>query len=132
MSLSHVLYVRKVESPTIVTKYSLTSQGVATTMLFALPAVRNLQPGAPPIGCVSDVAGFFFNMGIVALASVILIWRYTIQDSEIERFASPTSMELGTSLNSFEDIAKRYSVVASQKPKYQVVGRLDCLKVERN
>jgi hypothetical protein len=32
------------------------------TMLFALPAVRNTQPGVPPIGCILDVAGLFWNM----------------------------------------------------------------------
>jgi hypothetical protein len=35
------------------------------TMLFALPAVRNTQPGVPPIGCILDVAGLFWNMVIL-------------------------------------------------------------------
>ncbi|KAI8908357.1 hypothetical protein EDD86DRAFT_247548 [Gorgonomyces haynaldii] len=30
------------------------SNAVATTMLFALPAVRDIQPGRPPIGCTAD------------------------------------------------------------------------------
>ncbi|KAI8926398.1 hypothetical protein BC831DRAFT_229063 [Entophlyctis helioformis] len=41
---------------------------VATALLFALPALRNSQPGAPPIGCTADVAGFFWNMLITGLA----------------------------------------------------------------
>ncbi|TPX36737.1 hypothetical protein SmJEL517_g01284 [Synchytrium microbalum] len=54
---------RKVEPPTIV---------VATSMLFSLPAIRNAQPGAPPVGCTSDVIGFFWCMLIVATAGTLL------------------------------------------------------------
>ena len=51
---------RKVEPPTI---------GFSAGLLFALPAVRNVQPGAPVIGCTMDVAGFFWAMFLVAVAS---------------------------------------------------------------
>lgn len=30
------------------------------TMLFALPSVRNLQPGVPPIGASVDIIGFYW------------------------------------------------------------------------
>jgi hypothetical protein len=73
MSLAHLWYSRKVEAPTI---------GVVTTMLFALPAVRNTQPGAPPIGCTSDVVGFFWNMGLVASGAMILLYRFSFQESK--------------------------------------------------
>jgi hypothetical protein len=70
MSLGHLWYNRKVEAPTI---------GVVTSMLFALPAVRNMQPGAPPIGCTTDVVGFFWNMGLISAAGTFyLISYYTI------------------------------------------------------
>jgi hypothetical protein len=44
---------RKVEPPTI---------GVIASFLFAFPAMRGTQYGAPPIGCVADTTGFFWNM----------------------------------------------------------------------
>ena len=66
MAYCHFLWKKTVTAPTI---------GVATTMLFALPAIRNSQPGAPPIGCTSDVVGFFFNMFFVAAASLMLIYK---------------------------------------------------------
>jgi hypothetical protein len=69
MSLGHVWYSRRVEAPTI---------GVVTSMLFALPAVRNMQPGAPPIGCTIDVIGFFWNMGLVAVAGTRYSWSHYI------------------------------------------------------
>ncbi len=56
---------RTVEPPTLV---------VTTSMLFAMPALRNAQPGVPVIGCTFDVIGFFWNMflGTVAVSLVLL------------------------------------------------------------
>jgi hypothetical protein len=53
---------RKVEPPMI---------GLATSLLFALPAIRNTQSGAPVIGCTSDTVGFFWNMAIVAFSGIL-------------------------------------------------------------
>jgi hypothetical protein len=39
-----------------------------TTLLFALPNLRNTQPGIPPIGVYADVTGFFWNMVIIAIS----------------------------------------------------------------
>ncbi|KAJ3068469.1 hypothetical protein HK102_007165 [Quaeritorhiza haematococci] len=61
---------RKVEPPTI---------AFVTGMLFALPAVRNVQPGAPPIGCTADVCGFFWNLFMVSLAALLLIANYIVK-----------------------------------------------------
>jgi hypothetical protein len=74
MSIAHLWYSREVMPPTI---------GVVTSMLFALPAVRNTQPGAPPIGCTMDVVGFFWNMGLVAVGAMILLWRFSFQESKV-------------------------------------------------
>jgi hypothetical protein len=46
------------------------------TMLFALPAVRNTQPGAPPIGCILDVAGLFWNMSLVSICVFVLMCKF--------------------------------------------------------
>lgn len=58
---------RQVEPPTI---------GFCAGFLFALPAIRNSQPGAPPIGCTVDVAGFFWNMSLVMVSTVLLMVNY--------------------------------------------------------
>ena len=54
---------RKVEPGTI---------GIATGLLFALPAIRNTQSGAPIIGCTSDTSGFFWNMALTALSGTFV------------------------------------------------------------
>jgi hypothetical protein len=58
---------RKVEPPTL---------GVGTSMLFALPAIRNVQPGSPPIGCTADYLGFFWALLLVAAGAMILLLNY--------------------------------------------------------
>ena len=49
-------------------------------MLFALPNVRNTQPGNPPYGCTSDVVGFFWNILLVAVSGVSLLAVFVYQN----------------------------------------------------
>jgi hypothetical protein len=67
--LTVTLYTRrrKVEPPTI---------AVAGALLFALPGLRNTQPGIPVLGCTADTAGFFWNMLLIALSIVLMMWNY--------------------------------------------------------
>jgi hypothetical protein len=58
---------RRVEPPTI---------AVCASFLFALPAIRNSQPGVPPIGATVDLAGFFWNLALVLISTVVLITNY--------------------------------------------------------
>lgn len=58
---------RKVEPPTL---------GVGTSMIFALPAIRNVQPGSPPIGCTADFLGFFWALLLVSAGAMILLLNY--------------------------------------------------------
>ncbi|KAI8905057.1 hypothetical protein EDD86DRAFT_249278 [Gorgonomyces haynaldii] len=61
---------RKVEPPTI---------GLVASLLFALPAIRNSQPGVPTVGATVDLAGFMWNMFLVLTAAVMLIWNYIVK-----------------------------------------------------
>jgi hypothetical protein len=45
-------------------------------MLFALPALRNIQPGVPPIGSSEDLAGFMWNMLLIAAAIITCLVNY--------------------------------------------------------
>lgn len=45
-------------------------------MLFALPAVRNLQPNVPPPGSLSDFLSFFWAESLVAISLPILFFTW--------------------------------------------------------
>jgi len=65
MAVDHVVVrPRQVLSPTI---------GFGVSMMFALPAVRSTQPGIPGMGCLVDVAGFFWNMAMISCAVLLLL-----------------------------------------------------------
>ncbi|KAJ7235492.1 hypothetical protein C8J57DRAFT_1530660 [Mycena rebaudengoi] len=52
---------------------------LSTALLFALPNVRNSQPGIPSVaGTVSDMIGFFFNVLLVAVSAFSLLARFII------------------------------------------------------
>jgi len=54
--------------------------GLTTSMLFALPTVRNSQPGIPATaGTTSDMVGFFWNVLLVAASAFYLIWNYILK-----------------------------------------------------
>ncbi|KAJ6451777.1 hypothetical protein C8R45DRAFT_1041647 [Mycena sanguinolenta] len=63
---------RKVELPLI---------AVTTALLFALPNVRNSQPGIPTVaGTTSDMVGFFWNLLLVAASAISLIANFVIKN----------------------------------------------------
>lgn len=51
----------------VIRKYRVTDEHVLTlgiTTLFALPALRETQPGIPSIGCAADVLGFYWYVTV--------------------------------------------------------------------
>jgi len=48
-------------------------------LLFAFPALRNSQPGTPPIGTMSDFLAFFWAEVIIALALLSVVLRWIIR-----------------------------------------------------
>ncbi|CAO3614526.1 unnamed protein product [Cunninghamella blakesleeana] len=61
---------------------TITLLSVPAALLFALPNLRNVQPGVPPVGIYLDFAGFFWNMVIVALSlitsSILYIFQFDV------------------------------------------------------
>jgi hypothetical protein len=48
-------------------------------LLFAFPALRNSQPGTPPIGTLSDFIAFFWAEVIIALSLLAVVLRWLIR-----------------------------------------------------
>jgi len=51
-------------------------------VLFALPNIRNVQPGAPPIGSLTDVLAFFWCESLVAACLVVMIVLFVRRSRE--------------------------------------------------
>jgi Domain of unknown function (DUF4436) len=45
--------------------------GLMTSLLFAFPAIRNSQPGVPPVGTLGDFLSFFWAESLVIIALAI-------------------------------------------------------------
>ncbi|PYI94246.1 MAG: hypothetical protein DME97_01925 [Verrucomicrobia bacterium] len=48
-------------------------------LLFAFPALRNSQPGTPPIGTLSDFLAFFWAEVIIALSLLAVVLRWLVR-----------------------------------------------------
>ncbi|KAG0311768.1 hypothetical protein BGZ97_011655, partial [Linnemannia gamsii] len=60
----------------VIRKYRVSDEHVLTlgiATLFALPALRETQPGIPAIGCAADVLGLHWNMAIIAISSIMIL-----------------------------------------------------------
>ena len=73
MTLSVALRGRKVE----LAMFSFTA-----ALLFAFAAVRNAQPGTPPIGTYSDFISFFWAEVIIALCLIILVFTWLLRPAK--------------------------------------------------
>ncbi|KAG0038235.1 hypothetical protein BGZ82_000746 [Podila clonocystis] len=77
----------------VIRKHRMTDEHILTlgiATLFALPALRETQPGIPAIGCAADVLGFYWNMAIIAISSIMILmasalrWKEPSIEKEIE------------------------------------------------
>ena len=73
LTLSCVLRGRKVE----LAMFSFTA-----ALLFAFAAVRNAQPGTPPIGTYSDFISFFWAEVIIALCLIALVFTWLLRPAK--------------------------------------------------
>jgi len=65
LALDHVFFrPREPAGPTV---------GFFISTIFSFPAIRNTQPGVPPIGAMVDMFGFFWNMILLVLAALLML-----------------------------------------------------------
>lgn len=53
--------------------------GYMATILFALPTIRNLQPGVPPLGSLVDFLSLFWAQSIVILCVITLLGTWIVR-----------------------------------------------------
>ncbi len=56
-------------------EFGLVLLTISIALIFGLPALRNVQPGVPPVGAFSDYITFIWAELIVAVSAVITVWH---------------------------------------------------------
>jgi len=52
---------------------------LSIALIFGLPALRNVQPGIPPVGAICDYVSFIWAELIVAISAVIVAWVWLLR-----------------------------------------------------
>jgi hypothetical protein len=56
--------------------------GISISLIFGLPALRNVQPGVPPVGAFGDYVSFIWAEIIVGLSAIIIIWAWLLRSQK--------------------------------------------------
>jgi hypothetical protein len=57
-------------------KLDLVPLSLAVSLIFGLPALRNIQPGIPAVGVFGDYISFLWAELVVAASAVIVVWTW--------------------------------------------------------
>jgi hypothetical protein len=58
---------------------------LCVTLIFGLPALRNLQPGVPAVGILSDSMSFIWAEMMVSISAIALAWTWIIRSGKNEK-----------------------------------------------
>jgi hypothetical protein len=77
--LSMSLLAMALRATTAGEKTDLLPLSVSISLIFGLPALRNIQPGVPPVGALVDYITFIWAELIVAASAVIIVWAWLLR-----------------------------------------------------
>ena len=60
-------------------KADLLPLSVSISLIFGLPALRNIQPGVPAVGAFVDYVTFIWTELIVAASAVVIVWTWLLR-----------------------------------------------------
>jgi Domain of unknown function (DUF4436) len=78
-ALSMSLLAMAVRVITTAERTDLLPLSVSISLIFGLPALRNIQPGVPPVGALVDYVTFIWAELIVAASAVIIVWTWLLR-----------------------------------------------------
>jgi hypothetical protein len=81
-SLSVSLLAMVFKATTSGPRVDLVPLSISISLIFGLPALRNVQPGVPPVGAFGDYVSFIWAEIIVGLSAVIIIWTWLLRSGE--------------------------------------------------
>jgi hypothetical protein len=60
-------------------KVDLVPLSISISLIFGLPALRNIQPGVPPVGAFGDYVSFIWAELIVGVSAIIIVWMWLLR-----------------------------------------------------
>ena len=90
MGIACSVLVMAVTAMTTSQKYNFLPLSLCITLMFSLPAMRNMQPGVPPVGVLGDYLSFIWAELSVAGAAILMAWKWALP-SEPESRQEPKS-----------------------------------------
>jgi uncharacterized protein DUF4436 len=63
-------------------KVDLVPLSISISLIFGLPALRNVQPGVPPVGAFGDYVSFIWAEIIVGVSAIIIVWTWLLRSPE--------------------------------------------------
>lgn len=61
---------------------NLVPLSICISLIFGLPALRNVQPGVPPVGALGDYFSFIWAEIIVGASALIIVWTWLLRSDE--------------------------------------------------
>ena len=74
LSLLSMVYKATKTAPQV----DLVPLSISISLIFGLPALRNVQPGVPPVGAFGDYISFIWAEIIVGISAIIIIWTWLL------------------------------------------------------
>ena len=60
-------------------KVDLVPLSISISLIFGLTALRNIQPGVPPVGAFGDYVSFIWAELIVGVSAIIIVWMWLLR-----------------------------------------------------
>jgi hypothetical protein len=60
-------------------KVDLIPLSISISLIFGLPALRNVQPGVPPVGAFGDYVSFIWAEVMVGVSGIIVVWMWLLR-----------------------------------------------------
>lgn len=75
MSLLGLVFKAATSGP----KVDLVPLSISISLIFGLPALRNIQPGVPPVGAFGDYISFIWAEVIVGVSAIMIVWMWLLR-----------------------------------------------------
>lgn len=82
MSLAVSVLIMALKATGAGKSFDLLPLSLSLTLIFGLPALRNVQPGVPPIGALADYFSFIWAESFVAASAIIIMWTWLLRPQQ--------------------------------------------------